>query len=71
MASDCIKKEYVRITNRNGDLRIDVLEPFKTEAKEQQKIETKDIVSIVSVSVLVVVAVTACCVVVNKRYSMK
>jgi hypothetical protein len=71
MASDCIKKEYVRITNRNRDLRIDVLAPFNTEVKEPQKIETIDIVSIVSVSVLVVVAVTACCVVVNKRHSMK
>lgn len=34
MESDCIKKEYVRVTDRNGILGIDVLAPYNTEIKE-------------------------------------
>ncbi len=34
MESDCIRKEYVRVTNRNGVLGIDVLAPYNTEVKE-------------------------------------
>ena len=34
MESDCIKKEYVRVTDRNGILGIDVLAPYNTEVKE-------------------------------------
>ena len=30
MESDCIKKEYVRVTDRNGILGIDVLAPYNT-----------------------------------------
>ena len=68
MASDCIKKEYVRITNRDGEYEIDVLAPFKTEIKQQQEIESGTIVAIAGVSLLVIIAVTACCVIVNKKY---
>lgn len=68
MASDCIKKEYVRITNRDGEYEIDVLAPFKTEIKQQQNIESGTIVAIAGVSLLVIIAVTACCVIVNKKY---
>lgn len=68
MASDCIKKEYVRITNRDGEYEIDVLAPFKTEIKQQQDIESGTIVAIAGVSLLVIIAVTACCVIVNKKY---
>ena len=69
MASDCIKKEYVRITNRNGEYKIDVLAPFKTEIKEPQKIESGTVIAIAGVSLLVIVAVTACCIVVNKKFA--
>ena len=68
MASDCIKKEYVRITNRDGEYEIDVLAPFKTEIKQQQEIESGTIIAISGVSLLVIIAVTACCVIVNKKY---
>jgi hypothetical protein len=34
MGSDCIKKEYVRVTDRNGILGIDVLAPYNTKVKE-------------------------------------
>jgi len=30
MASDCIRKEYVRVTDRNGTIGIDVLSPYQT-----------------------------------------
>lgn len=69
MASDCIKKEYVRITNRNGEYKIDVLAPFKTEIKEPQKTESGTVIAIAGVSLLVIVAVTACCIVVNKKFA--
>ncbi len=68
MASDCIKKEYVRITNRDGEYEIDVLAPFKTEIKHQQDIESGTIVAIAGVSLMVIVVVAACCVIVNKKY---
>ena len=68
MASDCIKKEYVRITNRDREYEIDVLAPFKTELKEQKKIESNTIISIAGVSLLVVITVISCCRIVNKKY---
>ena len=68
MASDCIKKEYVRITNRDGEYEIDVLAPFKTEIKQPQKIESDTIFAVAGVSLLVIIAVVACCVIVNKKY---
>ena len=68
MASDCIKKEYVRITNRDGEYEIDVLAPFKTESKQKQEIKSGTIVAIAGVSLLVIIAVTSCCVIVNKKY---
>ena len=69
MASDCTKKEYVRITDRNGDLRIDVLSPFKTETAQPQKISTNAIISIIGVSAFVIVATISCCVFINKKIS--
>ena len=69
MGSDCIKKEYVRITNRDGEYEIDVLAPFKTEIKHPQRIETQTIVAIAGVSLLVIFAVVTCCVIINKKYS--
>lgn len=68
MASDCIKKEYVRITNRDGEYEIDVLAPFKTEIKQPQEIESSTIASIATVSLLVIVAVCACCVIINRKF---
>ncbi len=68
MASDCIKKEYVRITNRDGEYKIDVLAPFKTELKEQEKFEASTVISIVGVSLLVIIAVTSCGIIINKKY---
>lgn len=34
MESDCIRKEYVRVTDRDGKLGIDVLSPYNTVEKE-------------------------------------
>ena len=68
MASDCIKKEYVRITNRNGELEIDVLAPFKTEIQEQPKLESGTVLSIAFVTILVVSAVGICCMIINKKF---
>ncbi len=71
MASDCIKKEYVRITNRDGEYEIDVLAPFKTEIKQESGFDSTTIASIIGVSVLVVLAVTVCCVIINKKYGLQ
>ncbi len=69
MASDCIKKEYVRITNRNDEYEIDVLAPFKTEIPKRQTFERGTIISIAIATVLVVTVVGACCFFVNKKYN--
>ena len=69
MASDCIKKEYVRITNRNDEYEIDVLAPFKTEIPKRQTFERGTILSIAIATVLVVTVVGVCCFFVNKKYN--
>jgi nitrate reductase NapE component len=69
MASDCIKKEYVRITNRNDEYEIDVLAPFKTEIPKRQTFERGTILSIAIATVLVVTVVGVCGFFVNKKYN--
>ena len=68
MPSDCIKKEYVRVTNRNGDYRIDVLSPFKTTAPERQTISNSTVISIVAVTVIMLTMVIATSVFITKKY---
>jgi hypothetical protein len=68
MPSDCIKKEYVRVTNRNGDYRIDVLAPFKTVAAERKQISNGTIISIIAVTAIVLSGVIAVSVVISRKY---
>ncbi len=68
MPSDCIKKEYVRITNRNGNYRIDVLSPYKTVAPQRQQTDTGTIISIAAVSLIVISGVIGVSVFITKKY---
>lgn len=68
MPSDCIKKEYVRVTNRNGDHRIDVLTPFNTVAPEHQTISGNTITLIVIVTLLMLSIVITFSVFITKRF---
>ncbi len=54
MESDCIRKEYVRVTNRNGVLGIDVLAPYNTEIKEPAAEEGNRIIITFSASAAIV-----------------
>ena len=54
MESDCVKKEYVRVTNRNGILGIDVLAPYVTEAKDPGDSNVNRVVIAFSTSAVIV-----------------
>ncbi len=54
MESDCVRKEYVRVTDRNGILGIDVLAPYNTQPKEPSRSNEKRIVIAFSVSAVIV-----------------
>lgn len=53
MASDCIRKEYVRVTDRNGRIGIDVLAPYQT-ATLPDNIEVYKIISILAVFLITI-----------------
>ena len=54
MESDCIKKEYVRVTNRDGILGIDILAPYNTEPKQRAGVDDARIITAFGVSVVLV-----------------
>lgn len=54
MESDCIRKEYVRVTDRDGVLGIDVLAPYKTEPQETSDTEGDRIIIAFVASVAIV-----------------
>ena len=54
MESDCIKKEYVRVTNRNGVIGIDALIPYNTEEKEPSRTGGDRIVLAFAASIAIV-----------------
>lgn len=55
MESDCIRKEYVRVTDRNGTLGIDVLAPYTTATVNEQSNFGNRFVTMMTISALVVV----------------
>ncbi len=57
MESDCIKKEYVRVTNRAGDIGIDVLAPYNTTTRTGSTIDVDKIIIISAVSAALIAAV--------------
>jgi hypothetical protein len=50
MESDCIRKEYVRVTDRAGEMGIDVLSPFTTQVKNEQVIDIPKILTLTAVT---------------------
>ena len=68
MESDCIRKEYVRVTNRNGTPKIDVLAPYNTETKKPAEEDGNRIVLAFVASVAIVsVACFAGALIIKKR----
>ena len=68
MESDCVKKEYVRVTNRNGVLGIDVLAPYNTEVKEPSESKTNKIVlSFITSAFIVGIGCFAGSIIINKK----
>ncbi len=59
MDSDCVRKEYVRITERERVNEIDVLAPYKTVNRAPSTIDTGTALAIFGISVLMIVAVFA------------
>lgn len=57
MGSDCVRKEYVRVTDRNGKLGIDVLAPYVTQALEPQQSLTGDKIAVITVVSTVIIAI--------------
>lgn len=53
MGSDCIRKEYVRVTEREGEMKIDVLAPYKTASTPQSTIGVDEILSIAAIAILI------------------
>lgn len=53
MGSDCIRKEYVRITEREGRMEIDVLAPYKTVSASQTTIGTNEVLAIAAIAILI------------------
>ena len=68
MESDCIKKEYVRVTNRNGILGIDALIPYNTKPKEStESTGNRILLAFVASSVIVGVACSAGYILLKKK----
>lgn len=57
MESDCVKKEYVRVTDRAGDIGIDVLAPYNTQNQNINPIETEKIITVFVISVVLILLV--------------
>lgn len=67
MESDCVKKEYVRVTDRDGNIGIDVLSPYNTEKRQFDTVEIDKIIAISAVALLLsACVVTFACVMLKK-----
>ncbi len=71
MESDCIRKEYVRVTERVENLGIDILAPYKTEAMLPQPLEGSKIAVMTVVSAILITAVAAGVVIIVKASKNK
>ena len=54
MGSDCVRKEYIRVTDRAGTMGIDVLAPYTTQNQVHQAIDTGKIMTITAVTLGVI-----------------
>lgn len=57
MESDCSRKEYLRISNRNEDYRIDVLTPYKSVEPHTTPIDSKAITILITVTVILLLII--------------
>lgn len=72
MGSDCIRKEYVRVTDRDGSLGIDVLAPYVTQEREpQQTLTGGKITALITVSAIIIVIFGVICWLVSKPRKRK
>lgn len=62
MGSDCIRKEYVRVTDRDGRIGIDVLAPYVTQQREtQQTLTGGKIAALIAVSAAIIAVFGSIC----------
>ena len=54
MGSDCVRKEYIRVTDRAGTMGIDVLAPYTTQNQVHQAVDTGKIMTITAVTLGVI-----------------
>jgi hypothetical protein len=67
MESDCIREEYVRITQRDDRIGIDVLSPYTTKPAEREIIQAEDIILISIVAIVTLATFIAVSVYVAKK----
>jgi hypothetical protein len=67
MESDCIREEYVRITQRDDRIGIDVLSPYTTRPAEREIIQAEDIILISIVAIVTLATFIAVSVYVAKK----
>lgn len=67
LGSDCTRKEYVRVTDRNGRLGIDVLAPYVTQERQQQTLSGARIASLIVVSAAIITVFGLVCWFITKK----
>lgn len=67
MESDCIRREYVRVTKRADEIGIDVLAPYTTEENRQEIVSTGEAIKIVLIATVVVAIVCIASVIILKK----
>ncbi len=71
MDSDCIRKEYVRVTERRNELGIDILAPYRTSTVPNSGISTGKLIALVAVPVLLIGSVVVGVVIIAKKTKIK
>ena len=67
MGSDCVRKEYVRVTQREDEIGIDVLAPYTTEEKVYSAISSDELIKISLIAIIGIAGVVASGIIVIKR----
>lgn len=70
MESDCIRKEYVRVTERNGLVEIDVLAPYKTTNKVNDPLNSISVIIIVAL-IIVIASIVVFTIILLKKSRIK
>ena len=69
--SDCSKKEYIRISNRNEDYSIDVLAPYRTVNANNTTISSGDITILVIISAVILILLVVITIVTIRVFNSK